>query len=155
MTPTLKNSRLSLLVLVAFLEMQATHSFSLQIPWLSQCQQGTSSAAQRHTSCLYNSVDDYLDADEDEEDDDEYIDTDSLGDWRNFRRSLSMLEDSSAVAAEEESSTKSLKASTKTVSKENEDLLKSQNEELHEEYKSGVWAHETSTVSRSLLPKYN
>jgi hypothetical protein len=92
------------------------------------------------------------DDDDDEEDDDDYIDTDSLGDWRNFRRSLAMLKDTTtAEVSSAESTKRSVKASTKLVSKENQELLKSQNEELHQEFKTGVWAHETSTVSWLLL----
>jgi hypothetical protein len=64
-----------------------------------------------------------------DDDEDDYIDTDSLGDWRNFRKSLTM-------TAEK----------PRPVSKENEELLASQNQQLFQEYKSGAWAHETSTV---------
>lgn len=84
------------------------------------------------------------DEDEDDEDEDDYIDTESLGDWRNFRRSLTI--DGEATANESiNKPTRNTK--TSTISKENEELLASQNEQLHQEFKSGVWAHETSTVS--------
>lgn len=63
-----------------------------------------------------------------DDDEDDYIDTDSLGDWRNFRKSLTM-------TAEK----------PRPVSKENEELLATQNQQLFQEYKSGAWAHETST----------
>jgi len=110
--------------------------------------------------CLYNSLNDDNDVDDDDdEDDDDYIDTDSLGDWRNFRRSLFMVQEEGTMAAEgsmTDSTTKqqtaaatassSSKKKKVNVSNENEELLKSQNAELHQEYKSGVWAHETSTV---------
>jgi hypothetical protein len=110
--------------------------------------------------------------DEDDEDDDEYIDTDSLGDWRNFRRSLALgiedeedsvddVDNSSISAATQVSikddgdgerkfkrSNKSTRKSlsVKSVSKDNEEVLKSQNKDLADEYLNGVWAHETSTV---------
>lgn len=114
------------------------------------------------SSRLYNALRDD-DEDEDDEDDDEYIDTASLGDWRSFRRSLAMTassseEDESSSASSSSANTAAAKKKKKSVtrtttsttavvsvSKENEELLASQNEELHEEYKSGVWAHLTST----------
>lgn len=92
--------------------------------------------------------------DDDDDDDDEFIDTESLGNWRNFRRSLTMAgsataaEDGSSLARDVESSSSSSSKGTSTVSvsKENEELLAAQNQELHQEFKSGVWAHGTSTV---------
>jgi hypothetical protein len=80
--------------------------------------------------------------DDDEEDDDEYIDSAALGDWRTFRRNLA----TSAVSDNNDEST-SKKSRKKSVSKGNEELLLSQNEKLAKEYMTGVWAHETSTVS--------
>lgn len=64
---------------------------------------------------------------------DDEIDPDSLGDWRAFRRSLAGL--------------------TTTVAGciENERVLRTQNEALADEYRTGVWAHETSTVRCSSL----
>lgn len=84
-------------------------------------------------------ADDDEEEEEDEEEDDE-IDLDSLGDWRDFRRSLSM-EQKESFDEEGGDST------PKSVSKENEQLLRTQSEALAEEYINGVWAHETSTVS--------
>lgn len=99
-----------------------------------------SSGRRKTTTLLKNAL--YDNDDEVDDDDDDFIDTDSLGDWRDFRRNL-------AFDAEETSPQKSSKVKTKSVSKENEDLLLSQNKELGEEYISDVWAHETSTVSDS------
>lgn len=89
---------------------------------------------------LYNDFDDQGEDDEEEDDDeDDLIDADSLGDWRAFRRNLAGSTESS-----EESGTVD-KSPKKSVSKENEALLQLQNEELAEEYRTGVWAHEIST----------
>ena len=99
-----------------------------------------SSGRRKTTTLLKNAL--YDNGDEVDDDDEDFIDTDSLGDWRDFRRNL-------AFDAEETSPEKSSKVKTKSVSKENEDLLLSQNKELGEEYISDVWAHETSTVSDS------
>ncbi len=73
-----------------------------------------------------DSINNNIDNDNDDED---YIDTDSLGDWRNFRKSLTL-------TAEK----------PRPVSKENEELLESQNQQLFQEYRTGAWAHEISTV---------
>lgn len=95
--------------------------------------------------------------DDEDEDDDDYIDDDSLGDWRSFRNTLvesgisspSIIEEEGYVSdeskkADEESITKkNTPKKPKSVSKENEDLLMSQNKKLAREYKDGVWAHET------------
>jgi hypothetical protein len=86
--------------------------------------------------------DDGNDDDDDDEDDDDFIDDASLGDWRTFRANLA-----STLGGEEESEELlSATRKTKSVSKENEKLLLSQNEQLATEYLTGVWAHETSTV---------
>jgi hypothetical protein len=55
------------------------------------------------------------------------------GDWRAFRRSLTKSEQTP-------------KQQRLAVAKQNEKVLESQNESLAAEYRSGVWAHETSTV---------
>lgn len=103
----------------------------------------------RRIRSLRYSVDDRED---DDEDDDDYIDTESLGDWRNFRRSLTQLSTDQEEATEGESEGPRTKRSTTvSVSKENEDLLLSQNEELHKEYKTGVWAHQVATVRRAIV----
>jgi hypothetical protein len=62
------------------------------------------------------------------------IDVDSLGDWRVFRRNLAGL---------------TTQESGSPGCTENEQVLRKQNEALANEYHSGVWAHETSTVSCS------
>jgi hypothetical protein len=61
---------------------------------------------------------------------DDEIDVDSLGDWRAFRRNLAGLTTQESPGCTE-----------------NEQVLRKQNEALANEYHSGVWAHETSTVS--------
>ena len=108
----------------------------------------------------FNSDDD---EEEDEDDDDESIDPASLGDWRTFRRNLlaSFADDSAAIKSAEEpfTTTKTTKGTsssssssfvsprqTLSVSKENEDILRTQCEKLAQEYIDGVWAHPTSTV---------
>lgn len=92
--------------------------------------------------------DDDFDNDDDEEDDDhddDMIDPESLGDWRNFRRNLAQSEAASSL--DEDDNEDELRKPVKTsVSRENEDILTSQNEKLAEEYKNGVWAHEVATV---------
>jgi hypothetical protein len=42
-------------------------------------------------------------------------------------------------------------AVVRSVSKDNEEVLLSQNRQLAEEYRKGVWAHETSTVRAPVL----
>ncbi|GAX12459.1 hypothetical protein FisN_24Hh033 [Fistulifera solaris] len=64
------------------------------------------------------------------------IDVDSLGNWRDFRRSLGQSFSSSSSVPEIRPAT--------SVSTENEAVLATQNEELALEYRNGVWAHETS-----------
>ena len=78
-----------------------------------------------------------------DEDDDEYIDTDALGDWRTFRMNLAD-DDNDEDGKEGDGNAK--KEKTKTVSAENELLLRSQSKKLADEYASGVWAHPTATV---------
>lgn len=74
----------------------------------------------------------------DDEEDDDYIDTEQLGDWRTFRMNL----------AETGSPTdkKSSVAPRKSVSKENEALLRTQSKLLADEYEKGIWAHDTAKV---------
>jgi len=86
---------------------------------------------------------------DDDDDDDDDIDLESLGDWRQFRATLAtsgvqtLGEDSSDdSSATEESSDPAEKSTRKSVSKENEALLKSQSDILYKEYESGIWAHE-------------
>jgi len=110
---------------------------------------------------LYPSFD--YDDDDDDEDDD-LIDADALGDWRTFRRNLATsasagagpdvgdlweeeatlsLPATTAVTAEQQ---RQQKANRSVVSRENEELLKTQNEVLAEEYVNDVWAHTIATV---------
>ncbi len=73
----------------------------------------------------------------------EEIDADSLGDWRAFRRNLA---GRMTNAADEEPTSVANKIST-----ENEKVLRTQNQVLANEYKTGAWAHETSMVCIHLL----
>jgi hypothetical protein len=110
-------------------------------------------------------------------DDDEYIDDADLGDWRSFRKTLvdsglSLETAEEGLLDEDANDDKKLSSPTnftdagdfddfdaskgspierpKSVSKANEELLKSQSETLAKEYIDGVWAHEASFVSRPL-----
>mmetsp|Transcript_4317 Transcript_4317/g.7196 ORF Transcript_4317/g.7196 Transcript_4317/m.7196 type:complete len:453 (+) Transcript_4317:113-1471(+) len=82
---------------------------------------------------LYNDFDEKDDDDDEEED--EYIDTAELGDWRTFRMNLA----ETGTASDKKTNSE---APRKSVSKENEQLLRSQSKTLAEEYESGIWAHE-------------
>lgn len=64
---------------------------------------------------------------DDDDDDEGYIDTNQLGDWRAFRKSLGG------------------ETQVKSVSKENEDVLRAQSKALADEYTTEVWAHATAT----------
>jgi hypothetical protein len=115
------------------------------------------------------------DEDDDDDDDDILLDADSLGDWRAFRRNLasSLNNDSltTSTTSTTESSTitssptaflpdmnnsksnnsnnnikKAVPKTVRSISKENQELVLTQNEKLHKEYMSDVWAHETATV---------
>lgn len=95
----------------------------------------------------------------DDEDDEDFIDTTSLGDWRTFRRNLALVEkeqpqDGTAQELSESSFPKTTTKKPKSVSKENEEILLQQNEDLAKEYITGVWAHEVYTVSLQLLLSY-
>lgn len=79
--------------------------------------------------------------DDDEEEEDGRIDPDLLGDWRDFRRNL--------AANPERQETTQQKEVRRSVSTENEHVLKSQSQDLAFEYTSGVWAHVTATVRLS------
>lgn len=93
-------------------------------------------------------------------DDDESIDPESLGDWRKFRMNLANSDMSSSSASSidgidiEDTATDedapivvvstTSKNRPKSVSKQNEELLSTQNAALAEEYRTGVWAHEAA-----------
>lgn len=100
---------------------------------------------------FYNDFEDYEDEEDDEEedDDDDMIDPDSLGDWRDFRRQLAKTTSSSLPVLDSEETVPKGSSAVRSsfVCKENEEVLYSQNENLAEEYKTGVWAHEITTVS--------
>mmetsp|Transcript_5653 Transcript_5653/g.15878 ORF Transcript_5653/g.15878 Transcript_5653/m.15878 type:complete len:506 (-) Transcript_5653:24-1541(-) len=113
---------------------------------------------------LYSQAGDDHDEEDEEEEDDEYIDDSSLGDWRAFRANLATSgistqgDDQTSDKADSSDGTSSgtskpiggasssespeTSSRPKSVSKRNEELLKSQNAELYKEYESGVWAHE-------------
>mmetsp|Transcript_17132 Transcript_17132/g.23544 ORF Transcript_17132/g.23544 Transcript_17132/m.23544 type:complete len:485 (-) Transcript_17132:162-1616(-) len=119
-----------------------------------------SARIQKKLFMSYNEDDDF-----DDEDDDDIIDPNTLGDWRQFRMNLAetglsstpstaeegwidddgkVIESSSSTSSSDMSNNSAAeeKKRPKSVSKKNEELLKSQNEELAEEYITGVWAHE-------------
>lgn len=127
--------QLTVLLIVSFLLLVSSFSFTQQ----QQQQRARRSLSTRgrsyslHSWQLYSSF--YRDDEDDDEEDE--IDADSLGDWRDFRRNL-------AAGMSDNDST--ITTSNKRGSAENEKVLRSQNEVLANEYKMGVWAHETSTV---------
>lgn len=134
----------SALLLLLFLSFKA-EAFSPARHVIPTCRITSSKSRHSTTSLKYafhEEGDD--DADDDEDDDGDFIDTDALGDWRTFRKNLALDSDKDSSA---ESSSSSKTPAPKSVSKENEELLKSQNKDLAQEYMTGVWAHETSTVS--------
>ena len=123
MIPLSLFTSLSLLLVLWWNMIPCCSSFSLGPPFATRL--GASSFSLTLSSFSFQ-----LRLTEDDEEDD-YIDTDSLGDWRNFRKSLTMTAEKPRSA----------------VSKENQELLATQNQQLFQEYQSGAWAHETSTVS--------
>lgn len=78
------------------------------------------------------------------------IDPDSLGDWRVFRRNLAAAEARKAAEIAQDDEPTLLASSSftpsKSVSKLNEHILRTQSESLYDEYVHGVWAHTTATV---------
>ena len=94
--------------------------------------------AKARSSTLHMGPSAYNEDDDDDDDDDE-IDVDSLGDWRDFRRSLA----TTTVVSQPE---------RKSVSPENAEVLETQSQELAAEYKSDVWAHQISVVRTYTLP---
>jgi len=103
----------------------------------------------RRKLCLSRSKSYDNNEDGEEDDDGDYIDTDSLGDWRNFRRSLAMGSsiddgDDDDGTSFSNSSTTVMTASSEREVTENEKILEKQNKGLAEEYAS-AWAHQTST----------
>ena len=81
-----------------------------------------------------------------EDDEDEVIDADALGDWRTVRQTLLTANRNKAPNATSQN------LNSATISKQNQQVLASQSEQLAEEYKSSVWAHETATVSNRHSP---
>ena len=89
-------------------------------------------------------------------DDDDEIDPNSLGDWRQFRMNLSQGAPSTSSSeasidgmdlGETGADTKvTTKERPRSVSAKNEELLQAQNSRLAEEYMNGVWAHESALV---------
>jgi hypothetical protein len=86
---------------------------------------------------------------DEDEDEDDTIDPDQLGDWRLFRKNLAAaaasIQDENTTATTTTTSVESSQM-PKTVSKLNEQVLRSQSPTLYEEYVGGVWAHTTSVV---------
>jgi len=103
-------------------------------------QQSTCSFVSRRESSFQCSSSRYHQEEEEEDEDDDEIDADSLGDWRAFRRNLAGMTN----ADEHE-------PSVAKISTENEKVLRTQNQVLANEYKTGAWAHETSMVCIHLL----
>lgn len=83
----------------------------------------------RLADTFYNDFEGY---NEEDDDDDDFLLVDDR-DWRTFRKNLSMKEGDVDRPS--------------SVSKENEEVLESQSKSLYKEYKKGIWAHETPTVS--------
>lgn len=90
------------------------------------------------------------DTDTDIDTGDGYIDTDSLGDWRNFRRSLSNIE----TPDNEDNLINNIDYRDEISKKKNEETLKKHDTKLAEEYATDSWAHVTSTVSSNTLHTY-
>ena len=97
------------------------------------------SSSKLHSSeNFYNDFEESGNDDDDDEDDDGYIDTEELGDWRKFRMNL--------AETGTPSDKKTTEAPRKSVSKENEEVLRSQSNFLADEYETGMWAHEAPKV---------
>ena len=85
-------------------------------------------------------------ADDDDDDDDDELDDASLGDWRKFRASLidgglpGETTAGDSTKTDDNQDTKKSKKN-KSVAAQNEALLAQQNEQLAEEYRTGIWAH--------------
>lgn len=132
-----------LLALAFLLHIEAAAGFTVITPLVAF--RAASSTTRSYSSSGENFYNDFEgfdndgDNDDEEEDSDGYIDSDDLGDWRKFRMNL----------AESGSPTdkKSGDSPRKSVSKENEEVLRSQSTVLADEYESGIWAHEAPAVS--------
>ena len=109
-------------------------------------------------------------SEDDDDEDDDYIDDADLGDWRSFRKTLvdsnfsdeqsdqttdgfigegvdnSDIGDISDIKSSSQD-TPAKEKRPKSVSKANEELLKTQSESLAKEYVNGIWAHVSSFVS--------
>jgi hypothetical protein len=143
----------SIIILVAFESLLAVDAFLLDVTHkycalgVCECLVATTKNAGAWDSSysrLFASSDGGDDNDDDEE---EMIDINSLGDWRAFRMNLAAAAGSSSDNSKErpKHTHKGGDISRKNiVSKLNEELLKSQNPSLAEEYVSNAWAHKTS-----------
>lgn len=101
-------------------------------------------------SVFFNDFGEDAAGNDDDDDDDSVIDPDSLGDWRTFRRNL-------ASESTNESNNKERTIQTKrpvSVSRGNEEVLKSQSKTLAAEYMNDLWAHEVATV-RLFISEWN
>jgi hypothetical protein len=124
----------------------------------------------------YSDDDEDEEDEDDDDDDDILLDADSLGDWRAFRRNLASSLNKDSLTTSTTSTTgsststssptaflpdmnnnksnnnsnnnikKAVPKTVRSISKENQELVLTQNEKLHKEYTSDVWAHETATV---------
>ncbi|CAB9517539.1 Uncharacterized ACR, COG1678 [Seminavis robusta] len=106
----------------------------------SPCSTGTTTTRRKLPTSLFYAEADNEEEDDEDDDDEEELDEASLGDWRKFRASLI---DGGLPGENNNGSTTSSKAKTKkkSVAVQNEALLEQQNEELANEYRTGVWAH--------------
>jgi hypothetical protein len=106
--------------------------------------------------------DEGLPSDSEDEDEGEYLNADSLGDWRELRRRLQQQQQSQQQSQSPSASKKTRgrasngKTSGGAAAKisgedENAALLETQCEELAREYREGAWAHPTPTVRRCVL----
>ena len=111
----------------------------------------------RHSFALsgafYNDFNQGQDDDDSDDEDDDEIDPDSLGDWRLFRKNLaSAAMSSSSTSSSEQLGANVMNPTTSTtqrprsVSKPNEEILKTQSEALYDEYVREAWAHTIARV---------
>lgn len=115
------------------------HSSRISFVVSSDCHRNVPSSVRLAASNFAN--------DDDDDDDDLSIDPNSLGDWRAFRSNLA----NSGISTPADVPKKKEQAQKrKSVSKENEKLLKRQNTKLAEEYMTGVWAHTTAEVGYNM-----
>jgi len=159
--PTEQRSRLRLasLILMLAVQLEPAASFSSSSapppPPLARSSSSPTAAQHGRFGARFTDLRNAMFDDDGDDDEDEFIDTDSLGDWRQFRRNLTFEEIATTTATttkeEDEEDEDEERAPTKqtspirSVSKGNEEILLQQNEELAAEYLGGVWAHPIAT----------